>query len=71
MYLADVDDGRRVVSAFIDYYNTQRLHSAIGYVSPADKLCGREPAIFKQREDKLAEARQRRQTLRQAEPHAA
>ena len=32
----DIDDLRAHSSAFIDeYYNHQRLHSALGYVSPA------------------------------------
>jgi hypothetical protein len=47
-------------------YNTVRLHSAIGYVAPADKLLGLEPVIHSQRDRKLEEARQRRQQMRQA-----
>ena len=38
------------------YYNQERLHSAIGYVTPKDKLEGREPVIFAERKRKLAAA---------------
>jgi len=47
-----------------------RLHSAIGCVTPADKLAGREKEIFERRDRKLAEARQARAQRRQA-VHAA
>jgi hypothetical protein len=53
MYIVDFEDGCRLISAFIEYYNTQPLHSAIGYVTPVDKLNGREALIVRQREDKL------------------
>ncbi|MFN9270424.1 MAG: integrase core domain-containing protein [Planctomycetaceae bacterium] len=26
------------MTAYVDYYNSVRLHSAIGYITPADKL---------------------------------
>ena len=65
MYIADFEDGCRLISAFVEHYNTVRLHSAIGYITPADKLYGREQLIFEQREEKLQVARQRRQALRQ------
>ena len=61
-----LDDARRLVADFVDYYNNLRLHSAIGYVTPKDKLEGREHAIFADRDRKLAEARERRQHQRQA-----
>ena len=48
------------------HYNTVRLHCAIGYVTPKDKLDGRDTEIFAARDRKLAEARERRQQLRQA-----
>ncbi len=60
------EDARRIIGRYVTYYNTVRLHSAIGYVTPADKLAGREPAIFAERDRKLEAARQRRQTRRQA-----
>jgi putative transposase len=59
------EDAERIVSRWVDHYNTIRLHSAIGYVTPKDKLEGREPEIFAQRDRKLEAARERRKTLRQ------
>lgn len=59
-----IDEARRLVAGFVEDYNHRRLHSAIGYVTPADKLAGREAAIFAERDRKLAEARQRRATRR-------
>ena len=61
-----LEDTRRLVADYVAYYNTVRLHSAIAYVAPKDKLEGRESAIFSERDRKLAEARQRRQMARQA-----
>ena len=62
-----LDDARRIVSDFVAHYNTVRLHSAIGYVTPKDKLDGRDKEIHAARQRKLAEARQRRQQERQAQ----
>lgn len=62
-----LDDARRLVTEFTDHYNQTRLHSAIGYVTPQDKLEGRDRDIFTERDRKLAEARQRRQQFRQAQ----
>ena len=66
-----LDDARRLVLDYVEHYNNVRLHSAIGYVAPKDKLEGREQQIFDERDRKLAEARQRRQLLRQAQPEQA
>ncbi len=41
-------------------------HSGISYITPQDRLAGREAEIFAARDPKLAEARQRRQQQRQA-----
>lgn len=62
-----LDDARRLVAEFVTHYNTVRLHSAIGYITPQDKLAGREKQIFAERDRKLAEARQRRRDARQAQ----
>jgi putative transposase len=61
-----LDDARRVVADFVAHYNQVRLHSAIGYVAPADKLAGRETVIFAERDRKLNAARERRRAARQA-----
>jgi putative transposase len=61
-----LEDARRLVSDYVAHYNHVRLHSAIGYVTPNDRLLGNDVAIHAQRDRKLAEARQRRQQLRQS-----
>jgi putative transposase len=63
-----LDDARQVVADYTTYYNTTRLHSAIGYVTPQAKLDGKDQEIFDARDRKLAEARERRRQLRQAQP---
>ena len=51
---------------FVLTYNTVRLHSALGYVAPANKLLGRDKQIFAERDRKLATAREQRRISRQA-----
>jgi transposase InsO family protein len=65
---SSVDEARRRITAYVDRYNTVRLHSAIGYITPADKLQGLEQVIFQERDRKLEEARLRRQLARQHGP---
>jgi hypothetical protein len=60
-----VDDGLRLIEAYVDYYNTVRLHSAIGYVTPQDMLAGRQAEIHAARDRKLERARQLRKIRRQ------
>ena len=60
----DLDDARRCVGEFVRHYNEVRLHGAIGYVTPKDKLEGRAEQIHADRDRKLAEARDRRATAR-------
>ena len=60
------DDALRVVGDFILHYNTVRLHSAIGYVTPHDLLAGRRDAIHTERDRKLEAARERRRLARHA-----
>jgi putative transposase len=58
-------DARRLIEQYVDHYNTVRLHSAIGFITPADMLAGRQTEIHAARDRKLEEARQQRQKRRQ------
>ena len=60
-----VHDAKRIVGEFIDHYNTVRLHSALGYITPADRLANRQRAIFQDRDLKLETARATRKLKRQ------
>src|SRR4051812_17090565 len=55
-----LEDARRLVAEFVEHYNTVRLHSAVGYVTPADKLAGRGEVIWAARRQKPAAADARR-----------
>jgi len=59
-----LEEARQLVAAFIAHYNERRLHSAIGFVTPADKLAGREDAIWAERDRKLEAAREQRRIRR-------
>ena len=63
---ADVEEARRRVASFVEEYNHARLHSALGYITPADKLNGLEMVIFADRDAKLEAARERRRQARLA-----
>ena len=61
-----LDDARESVSEFVSHYNTQRLHSAIGYITPLDKLQGQAETIQAERQRKLDAAREARKQQRKA-----
>jgi putative transposase len=55
-----LEDARRIVAEYVVHYNEIRLHSAIGYVTPKDRLEGRQEEIWAARKRKLAAARAQR-----------
>lgn len=57
----NITEGREYVSSYVNYYNGKRLHSAINYISPKSKLEGKSKEILMQREEKLNQARIKRQ----------
>jgi putative transposase len=59
------EDARRLIASYVDHYNTVRLHSAIGFVTPNDMLAGRQVEIHAARDRKLEQARRQRQLRRQ------
>jgi len=62
-----LEDARRLIQSYVDHYNTVRLHSAIGYVTPQDMITGRQAEIHGARDRKLEQARRQRQLRRQSQ----
>ena len=59
-----LEEAREQIAEYIRYYNEERLHSAIGFIAPKDKLEGRDQQIFKERDSKLETARAARKQKR-------
>ncbi len=64
-----LEESRQQITEYVRYYNEERLHSAIGYIAPKDKLAGRDTQIFKDRDQKLETARTLRKQKRQQGKH--
>ena len=62
-----LEDAKRVVDEYVRHYNEERLHGAIGYVTPQDRLEGRDKEIHHRRDQLLQEARERRRHNRVSE----
>jgi len=62
-----LEDARRLVQGYVEHYNTVRLNSAIGYITPKDMLAGRQEEIHAERHRKLEAARKQRRIR----PHQA
>jgi len=58
--LTDLWQARDVIVRVVEWYNTQRLHSALGYLRPIDYYRGDPATLHEQRRKKMAEARHRR-----------
>jgi len=58
--LLDYEDAKRQVAEYVEYYNCERLHSALHYLPPEDYLLGRIDERIAERKNKLFEAQQRR-----------
>ena len=54
------DQLKHMLEEFIGFYNTQRYHGAIGYVTPDQKHKGQDKKILAQREAKKLRSRRRR-----------
>ena len=61
------EEAQKHIDEYVTYYNTERLHSAIGYVTPQQMIEGRQQRIFIERERKLEQAREARRQKRQAQ----
>lgn len=63
---ATIEQARSLVTRFVEHYNTVRLHSAIGYITPADFMAGKAELIHAERDAKLETAREERRRRRAA-----
>jgi putative transposase len=61
----DIVEAKQIFGDIITYYNNTRLHSAIGYIAPKDRMEGRHIEIHQIRDKKLEEARERRRISHQ------
>ena len=46
-----LEQARKWAQSFVDYYNEQRLHGAIGYVTPAQRHSGQADSILEKRRE--------------------
>lgn len=56
---ASIEEARAWVSAFVDWYNGEHLHSTIGFVTPNERHEGRDIAILAARREVYENARKR------------
>ena len=66
-----LEDAERLVAQYVTVYNEQRLHSALGYVTPQARLDGRQAAIHAARDHKLEQARRQRELAARSQQKTA
>lgn len=59
----DISQIKNEFGQFINFYNTERLHSAIDYVAPFDVIYNRKDMILEQRKQKLKTGRSNRRAF--------
>lgn len=58
--MIDLDDARKQIAEFIDYYNSKSLHSSLFYLTPDDFLNNRIKEKLEERNTKLQLAKKAR-----------
>jgi transposase InsO family protein len=66
-----LDDMRKSIADYIKFYNTERLHSALNYLTPEDYLYDRVRERLNERENKLIDAEKKRAEYWNAMKNAA
>ncbi len=64
--MVSLDDARKQVANYIEFYNTKRLHSSLYFLTPEDFLLNRIEDKLKLREDKLSKAKLNKAEVRNA-----
>ena len=68
---ATKEEAEKRIAKYVNYNNTVRLHSAIGYITPADCLAGLSQEIGDERDRKMEAARKLRQEKQAAAKQVA
>jgi len=61
--LRNLSRAREIIARWVRHYNEERLHASLEYLPPAEYYAGDPVARIAERKSKLAEARQRRETI--------
>lgn len=61
--LPNLGKAREIIGRWIEFYNRNRLHAGLNYLSPAEYWAGNPEARLEERREKLERARQRRETI--------
>lgn len=64
--MINLEDARKQINEYVEFYNTKRLHSSLFYLTPNDFLNGTIKEKLELRESKLQEARNNRIKIRKA-----
>jgi transposase InsO family protein len=59
----DVHEAERLMKRIVDWYNTKRLHSALGFLRPTDYYRGDPQRMHESRRQKLSQARHQRKEM--------
>jgi len=64
--MINLEDARKQIDEYVEFYNTKRLHSSLYYLTPKDFLDGTFKEKLEVRENKLRQARENRIKTREA-----
>lgn len=64
--MINLEDAKKQIADYIEFYNTKRLHSSLFYLTPDDYLKGNVKEKLEVRENKLQQARNNRIEIRNA-----
>jgi transposase InsO family protein len=64
--LRNLGRAREIIGRWVEFYNAERLHASLNYLPPAEYWAGDPETRMKERSDKLARGRKRRESINRA-----